>query len=207
MFRRILRQPPDSTTFALPRSAAEVIVFGNTPYSMAFVLTVSVYDFAHIGSKTLNDAERVAAEAFVSAGIVARLTTANSLDKKVLGSDFSATPGGGCVESELPPTIRAQILPHAPPRFSPGALGYSLPCARQGAQITLFADRMEAVSHTANASFYRVLGHSLAHELGHVLRRSSGHDPSGLMKDVWNQQDWRRAAISVVSFSSERPSH
>jgi hypothetical protein len=174
---------------------------------MAFILTVSVYDFAHVGSKALNDAERVAAEAFVSAGIAARLTTANSLDRKVLGSDFSASPGEGCVESALPPTIRAQILPHAPPGFSPGALGYSLPCAREGAQITLFADRMEAVSHTSNASFYRVLGNSLAHELGHVLRRSSGHDANGLMKDVWTQQDWRRAAISVVSFSSESPSH
>jgi hypothetical protein len=182
-------------------------VFGNRSCSMAFVLTVSVYDFAHIGPKALNDAERVAAEAFVSAGIVARLTTAISLDGKVLGSDFSASSGEGCVESPLPPTIRAQILPHAPPGFSPGALGYSLPCARQGAQITVYADRIEAVSRTANPSFYRVLGHSLAHELGHVLRRSNGHDASGLMKDVWNQQDWRRAAISVVSFSSERPSH
>jgi hypothetical protein len=58
-----LRQPPDSTTFALPRSAAEVIVFGNGPFSTAFIISVSVYDFAHVGSKALNDAERVAAEA------------------------------------------------------------------------------------------------------------------------------------------------
>ena len=39
-------------------------MFGNGPFSMAFILSVSVSDFAHVGSKALNDTERVAAEAF-----------------------------------------------------------------------------------------------------------------------------------------------
>lgn len=143
----------------------------------------------------------------MSAGIVASLTTAISPDEKGLGSDFSASPARGCVDSPPPATIQAQILPQAPAGFSPTALGCSLPCARRGAQITLYADRMEAVSRTANASFYRVLGYSLAHELGHVLLRSTAHDPSGLMKDVWTQKEWRQAAVSVVAFSSARPNH
>jgi len=135
---------------------------------------------------------------FGSAGIVVHLTTATAADP--LGSDFSAPSRDGCRESPLPVIIQAQILPHAPTGFPPSALGYSLPCAQRGAQITLYADRMETVSRTANASFYRVLGHSLAHELGHVLRRSNGHDANGLMKDVWTRQDWRRAAVSIVVF-------
>ena len=215
MSHRILRQTPDSTKFALPRSAAEVLVFGNKPHSMILLagllslptygmdVSVSVYDFAQMGAKTLEQAEKVTAEVFVSAGIVIRLTTAISADP--LGSDFSAPSGDGCGRSPLPATIRAQILPHAPAGFLRSALGYSLPCAQGGAQITLYADRMEAASRAANASFYRVLGHSLAHELGHLLRRSNEHDASGLMKAIWTPQDWRRAAFSIVIFNS--PQH
>lgn len=187
-------------------------MFGNKPHSIILLaglcslpaygadVSVYVYDFAHVGSQTLEQAEKLAAEVFASAGIVVRLTTAISADP--LGSDFSVPSRDGCRESPLPVIIRAQILPHAPAGFRPSALGYSLPCAQSGAQITLYADPMEAVSRTANTSFYRVLGHSLAHELGHVLRRSEAHDARGLMKDIWTRQDWRRAAISMVVFNS-----
>ncbi|HEY6990937.1 MAG TPA: hypothetical protein VH369_21255 [Bryobacteraceae bacterium] len=190
-------------------------MFGSKPHSMILLaglcslpaygaeVSVSVFDFAHVGDRTLDQAEKLAAEIFVSAGIVVRLTTA--IPDGPLGSDFSAPSPDGCRESPLPVIIQVQILPHAPAGFRPSALGYSLPCAQSGAQITLYADRMEAVSRTTNASFYRVLGHSLAHELGHVLRRSEAHDASGLMKDVWTSADWRRAALSIVIFNS--PQH
>ena len=188
------------------RLMAFLVGLASWPASGADV-TVSVYDFARVGPKTLRQAEQLAADVFVSAGIVARLTTAISADRRVLGSDFSAPSVGGCTQLPLPAIIRAQILPHAPPGFAPHALGYSLPCAQQGAQITVYADRMEAVSHAGYAAFYGVLGHSLAHELGHVLLRSNAHDPSGLMKDVWTQTDWQRASVFVVRFSSRRPLH
>lgn len=188
------------------RLMALMVGLANWPAYGADV-TVSVYDFARVGSQTLKQAEQLAADVFVSAGIVARLTTAISANGKGLGSDFSSPSVGGCTESPLPPIIRAQVLPHAPPGFAPHALGYSLPCAQRGAQITVYADRMETVSRTGYAAFYRVLGHSLAHELGHVLLRSNAHEVSGLMKDVWTQNDWQRAAVLVVRFSSRRPLH
>jgi hypothetical protein len=75
-----------------------------------------------------------------------------------------------------------EILPHAPRGFSPQALGYALPCAKSGMQVTIYADRVETVSWTTLAGFYRVLGHALAHEVGHVLLRSCAHDDSGLMR-------------------------
>jgi hypothetical protein len=192
-------------------------MFGNKSRSMALIIglaswpacgadvTVSVYDFAHVGPKTLKQAEQLVADVFVSAGIVARLTTAISANGRVLGSDFSAPSVGGCTQSPLPVIVRAQILPHAPPGFTPHALGYSLPCAQRGTQITVYADRMEAVSRAGYAAFYQVLAHSLAHELGHVLLRSNAHEASGLMKGFWTKNDWQRAAVFVVRFSSQRP--
>ncbi|HEY3454621.1 MAG TPA: hypothetical protein VGK64_08465 [Bryobacteraceae bacterium] len=166
---------------------------------------VAIYDFANVGTGTLEPAQALAVEIFARAGIAIRLDTATSVDGKPLGSDFSASALDGCIQSPTPAVIRAQILPHAPPGFPARALAYSLPCAQRGTQITLYADRMEAVSRTANASFYRVLGYSLAHELGHVLRRSNEHDARGLMKDVWTRQDWRRAAVSIIFNSPRHP--
>ena len=192
-------------------------MFGNKPHSMILLaglcslpgygadVSVSVYDFAHVASKTLEQAEKLAAEVFVSAGIEVRLATAISAGP--LESDFSASFGNGCGESPLPLTIRAQIFRHAPAGFLPSGLGYSLPCAQSGAQITLYADRMEVVSRTANASFYRVLGQALAHELGHVLLRSTAHESSGLMKAIWTQKDWQQAAVFEIKFSSHPRLH
>lgn len=97
--------------------------------------------------------------------------------------------------------MRAEILPHAPRGFSPQALGYALPCAERGMQVTIYADRVETVSGSALAAFHRVLGHALAHEIGHVFLRSCGHDNSGLMKGVWAKSEWQRAAVSILPFT------
>src|SRR5205085_12404172 len=99
-------------------------------------------------------------------------------------------------------TMRAEILPHAPRGFSPQALGYALPCAERGMQVTIYADRVESVSSSTLAGFHRVLGHALAHEIGHVLLRSCAHDNSGLMKGVWAKSDWQRAAITIIPLTS-----
>jgi hypothetical protein len=68
-------------------------------------------------------------------------------------------------------------------------------------QVSIYADRVEAVSRTTLAGFYRVLGHALAHEIGHVLLRSCAHDDRGLMKGVWVKGDWQRAAVSILLFT------
>jgi hypothetical protein len=44
----------------------------------------------------------------------------------------------------------------------------------------------------------------VAHELGHVLLRSSAHDSSGLMKGVWAKSDWQRAAVTIIPFTPDQ---
>ena len=117
-------------------------------------------------------------------------------------NDFSAAHQGQCAV-DLPLTIvRVQLLPRAPNGFSSKALGYALPCAKRGVQVTLYVDRMEAVSYSQPTAFYRVLGYALAHETGHVILRSSAHERSGLMKAVWTKDDWQRAAVMIIPFRS-----
>ena len=163
-------------------------------------IIVLAYDFAHIGSKTLTQSEQLATRIFALAGVDAKWTTGSLSDVKTLVNDFSATPAGRCT-APLPPVLRVQILSRAPAGFPSQGLGYSLPCAGQGVQVTIFADRVEAVSRTALAGFYRVLAYAIAHELGHVLLRSSVHEQRGLMKAIWTKTDWQRAAVTVIAFA------
>jgi hypothetical protein len=163
-------------------------------------IVVSVYDFAHIGFKTLTESEQVATRIFTLAGVDAQWTTGSLSDVKTLLNDFSATPTGRCT-APLPAVLQVQILSRSPNGFPVHGLGYSLPCAGRGVQVTIYADRVEAVSRTTLAGFHRVLAYALAHELGHVLLRSSAHEPSGLMKGIWTKADWQRAAVTVIAFA------
>jgi hypothetical protein len=167
--------------------------------------SVLVYDLAHVGSKTLKQAEGIGIEIFSNAGVNVRFATASVADRGELLTDFTVPPARGCAHQPLSSAVlRAQILSHAPAGLPRETLGYSLPCARRGVQVTLFADRIEDVSHNTYACFYRVLGHALAHEVGHVLLRSEAHTHEGLMKARWTRSDWQRAAVLAIGFNSEQ---
>jgi hypothetical protein len=174
-------------------------VVGGAP--MEAPLTVLIYDRAHVGAKTLIEAERLASEIFARAGVETQWTWRSVSDSGALLNDFSAVTGQACAQPLDSATLRVEILPHAPRGFSTQALGYALPCAKSGMHATIYADRVEIVSCTTLAGFYRVLGHALAHEIGHVLLRSCAHDDSGLMKAIWAKSDWQRAAVSTLSFT------
>jgi len=163
-------------------------------------IIVSVYDFAHIGPKTVAQTEQLATRIFALAGIDARWNMGSLSETRNIMLDFSPTDAGGCT-APLPAVLQVQVLSHAPNGFPPQALGFSLPCAERGMQVTLFEDRVETVSRSSHASFYRVLAHALTHELGHVLLRSDLHEKSGLMKAIWTESDWQRAAVTIIPFS------
>jgi hypothetical protein len=112
-------------------------------------LTILMHDRAHVGSKTLTQAERLASEIFARAGVSTQWTTRSIFDGDVRLYDFSATTGESCAQPRDSATVRAEILPHAPSGFSRLALGYALPCARRGMQVTIYADRVEMVSSTS----------------------------------------------------------
>ncbi len=119
-----------------------------------------------------------------------------------MGTDFTAYARADCEDRPSLAVLRVQILARAPSGVAVHALGYSLPCAKRGVQVTIYADRAANVSETGGPTFGRVLGYAIAHELGHVLLHSGGHDTAGLMKDVWSKRDWERAAVSIIPFSA-----
>ncbi len=164
-------------------------------------MTVVIYDSAHVGAKTLDRVERSAGTILQTAGIELRWDTGPLQDLRNLGTDFTAYSPSNCQNRSASAILRVQILPRAPSGFAAQALGYSLPCAKRGIEVTIFADRAAAVSERGGPTFGRVLAYAIAHELGHVLLHSGAHEAAGLMKDIWSQRDWQRAAVSIIPFS------
>jgi hypothetical protein len=164
-------------------------------------ITIVVYDSAHVGAKTLDRTERIAGTILQTAGLELRWGTGVLEDLGDLGTDFTAYPQSDCENRPTSAILRVQILSRAPFGFAAQALGYSLPCAKRGIQVTVFADRVAAVSEREGPTFARALGYAIAHEFGHVLLHSGAHETEGLMKAIWSKHDWQRAAVSIIPFS------
>ena len=164
-------------------------------------LSMKVYDAAHVGSKTVERAEHLAGKILSTASVQSSWVAGPVEELGSLGMDFTAYAPKDCCAEPVSAIVRLQILPRAPVDIPPGALGLSLPCARSGVQVTIFADRVASVSETAGPTFGRVLGYVMAHEMGHVLLQSDAHAAAGLMKGTWSKSDWQRAAASIISFS------
>jgi len=74
--------------------------------------------------------------------------------------------------------------------FHPGALGYAAPYGKSGTRIHILIDR---ITDTGSKWLEgALLGHAMAHELGHVLEGFSGHSETGVMKAHWNRADYDR---------------
>ncbi len=147
-------------------------------------ITIVVYDSAHVGAKSLDRTERIAGTILQTAGLELRWGTGVLEDLGDLGTDSTAYSPRDCENRPTSASLRVQILSRAPSGFAAQALGYSLPCAKRGIQVTVFADKVAAFSEREGPTFSRALGYAITHELGHVLVRSRAHQTEGLMKNI-----------------------
>ena len=60
-------------------------------------------------------------------------------------------------------------MPDVPVDYFPGALGYALPDAEVGVNAMIFFDRIERFRKSGEVDLPTLLGHAMAHEIGHAL--------------------------------------
>jgi len=85
-----------------------------------------------------------------------------------------------------------------------GALGSSLPDAQYGVSATIFEDRIEGLWESNGTDLAVVLGHAIAHELGHVLLGSAEHSSMGIMRAHWGKADFDQAAMGRLGFTAQQ---
>jgi hypothetical protein len=96
--------------------------------------------------------------------------------------------------------IRIEMDSAAPYSFGPETMAYALPYSSTGTTIHVFYDRVVQDHHDMPAE---VLGHVIAHEIGHVLEGVARHSPNGLMKPHWGLKDYWRMKNPRLFFAGE----
>jgi hypothetical protein len=156
-------------------------------------INVAVIDFARVPVETRTRAEREAGRILSTAGI------------EVAWLDIDSNS-----PTELP--ARAIILrlePTAGPKHAPKAIGVALaPDTGEGFYATIFFDRVseraaDTVLLETGAKLETVMGHAMAHEIGHLLLGTNSHSDSGLMSAVWTISEVRSLAKGQLNFRPE----
>lgn len=161
-------------------------------------LCIRLYNAAAVPSATLKSATAEVTRIFATSGINVIWEQPATETPEDRGTDMSSAPLPGRQRGH--PYIAVRILPRTATSIRPGALGFALPFAQTGAQVSLFYDRVEATARSQSVTPYVVLAYAMAHEIGHVLLRSSEHSAAGLMQARWNQTTWRLATGGLLSF-------
>jgi hypothetical protein len=167
---------------------------------------IRVFNLARVPKRDLSRAEGEVSRIFAEVDMEVHWSEGALDDGASLITDQSAnnTSPAGCRVARHARELRLQLLPHTPPGFATGTLGFSLPCAAFGIDSTIFVDKCEGVTYQTLASFSKVLAYTMAHELGHVLLRSSEHSPTGLMRARWDKTAWQHAALESIPIDREQ---
>lgn len=168
-------------------------------------LIIRVYSPPDVSPATLNEAMHHATRILATTGVDA-----------IWQGGPTGAPESHIVDQNIPTSeqslrfeargyIVVVITRGVPPRCYPDALGYAMPHAQIGANVTIFYDRIERLTERGRVDPSTALGCAMAHEIGHVLLGSTEHTRKGIMKGVWKERDFRMAPLAAVGFTaSER---
>jgi hypothetical protein len=165
-------------------------------------LKIRLYNLANAPAKTVEQASAVAGHVLAEAGIAVfwEEGSTDSLEGRL--TDMS--PSGIVTPGDTRTYLVVTVVKRTSAGVYPGALGYALPLARQGAHATIFYDRVEKLSLglRVGSDVGSLLGAAIAHEIGHVLLGSTEHAAQGLMKARWGTAEFQQLACKDLRFAS-----
>ena len=150
------------------------------------VIHVLIVDQAEVPPATRQHAQDVAARVFHLSGIV-----------------VVWVEGGTCPARCL--TVRIVTEPVSAKSRDPRMLGVapSTPEAR-GINLWIFYHRVRGYSAELGLEASLLLGHVMAHELGHLLLPYGAHSLAGLMRPAWDRAQVRAATEGLLTFTPDQ---
>lgn len=160
-------------------------------------LRVSVFNSSPISRSTLERAEGEASRVFRDVGI--QIIWLNCPQDSEREASL-----GRCVEALFPFHVHLGIL-RASRGLKASTVGISFSGADgQGCYADLFYEPIQQLQEETHSSPSMILGHAMAHELGHLLLGTNSHSPSGLMRAHWTPEDLANASKGNLRFSREQ---
>ena len=156
-------------------------------------LTVRVYNFAKAPRETLLLGEETAALIFRRSGIEVRW-----IDCPTSSPEMPMFPG--CAQITDPSARTIKILPQSmSDHFGLPAAKFGL--ALQPNEAFVFFHRVQEVTKETGFSRPMVLGHIMAHELGHLLLEGVDHSAAGIMQEKLLAKTCERPGVVLLAFA------
>jgi hypothetical protein len=158
-------------------------------------VTVSIHNDAAIPTGILLQAETEASHVFQHAGFEIRWLNCP------LPAAGPVAPAQ-CEAADFPLHLQLRVAKHSL-NLNEFTMGVSyLSADGIGCYADLFYDRAERLHEISGASLASILGHAIAHELGHLLLGTNSHSPAGIMRARWQPADLASASKGALLFST-----
>lgn len=109
-----------------------------------------------------------------------------------------------CRQPATPTILVLRVLPENNRTSEKDALASAiLPAAGFGSYFVVFYGRVKQMTKVESSEGV-LLGHAIAHELGHLLLGSNAHSRDGIMAGRWSPRELARIAKRSLTFSEEQ---
>lgn len=164
-------------------------------------ITVRVYDYAQVPDGTRTEANSIAGKVLAKAGVPTEWIDCAMPEAK--HNPVCVPPRDSRVD------LVVRILAgskEARAGIHPSCCGYAQRAedGSGGTYATLFFDCVEKTAKELGMHRDVVLGHLVAHELGHLLLPEGAHSKRGIMRGQLNREDWLAAAQGTLLFTTQQ---
>src|SRR5258708_3182254 len=158
----------------------------------SLLLTVQVYNWASVAPQILTAAEDETMRIFRQTGVAV-----SWLNCPLSISEAEANPI--CIEPCPPSRLAVRINSEMPANLAKTSLGVAL--SDSGVYATIYYPRVEEYAKESIATHSQILGHAIAHEMGHLLLGPVPHARFGIMRGEWTAKDLRSITMGAFLFS------
>jgi hypothetical protein len=165
-------------------------------------LTIRLSDYSGSPSTAVEKARRAAEMPFGVAGIHLRW-----LDCPITAGS-QAAPVPECDAPSRPTDLRVIVLPERMARKMAARSGqFGMAILNDGGfsnHSYVFAERALNMATESRGQWKTILGHLVAHEIGHLLLGTNGHSQTGIMRSNWKSADIKAAMMGRLSFTPDQ---
>lgn len=173
--------------------AATALPAFSSPSQDAARITVLLYDYVNLHADMRSDAVSTAHRILSQAGVPTVFVPCHS--------QGTATGDAACTGSLGSSKVMLRIF--QPWLAQDGKqVGYAIIAPKGSAYITVFVDPAVRRARLASLTEGCLLGHAIAHELGHLLLGAGAHSSTGIMRPAWRPGDEAWMASGAMRFGA-----
>ncbi len=165
-------------------------------------IKVRVYNYAEASRGTLLRAEKEGTRILRDAGVeVAWLDCPTSHAEEEKYPACKPPMGAMAVDLRiLPPSIASRV------QSGREQLGFALPSTKSGSASAawIYYQRVEDLAESKDADQAQILGHAIAHEVGHLLLGPAEHSAQGIMRGNWDRKCLQEARRGQLLFTRDQ---